>query len=188
MRLSTLTYLAGLIAVSVYGAEPNVITLGDNEKAGEVLVLSQSNVVKLTADQKSIQGLLKLSNESKSPVVYYDDAAGGGLGFIGSNTVAYATNRTIQAVLSMPEKDATAILDDAKPMPYSKFMEKYGKNPPIPYPAVPIQVAPSILSLLLKDKPSNVILCKSAGQLFAIEVIGMAADKTSVQIKVHQTK
>ena len=55
MRLSTLTYLAGLIAVSVYGAEPNVITLGDNEKAGEVLVLSQSNVVKLTADQKSIQ-------------------------------------------------------------------------------------------------------------------------------------
>jgi len=182
------TCLAGFIVVSVYGAEPSVITLGDNEKAGEVLVLSQSNVVKLTAAQKSMQGLLKLAEESKSPVVYYDDAGGGGLGFIGPTKTAFATNRTIQAVLAMPEKEAAAILDDAYPIPYSEFIEKYGKNPPIPYPTVPIQVAPSMLSLLLKDKPSNVILCRSAGQLFAIEVVGMATDKTSVQIKVHQKK
>ena len=188
MRPLLLCWLAGFIAVSAIGAEPSVITLGDNEKAGEVIVLSEARLVKLTADQKSVQGLMKLAEENKSPVTYFDDATGGTLGFVGPTRIAFVTNVTILAALAMSEKQVDAILDAASPMPYAEFMEKYGKNPPIPYPIVPLQVAPSMLAILLKDKPSNFILCKASGRLFVVEVVGQAADKASVQVKVHQKK
>jgi hypothetical protein len=188
MKLLMSLGLSGFITMSAIGAELNVITLGDNEKAGEVLVLSGAKLVKLTAEQKSMQGLMKLAEESKSPVVYFDDATGGTLGFIGPAKVAFVTNMTVEAVTAMSEKQADAILEATKPMPYAEFMQKYGKNPPIPYPTVPLQVAPSMLALLLKDKPSNLVLCKTSEKLYVIEVVSVAADKVSVQIKVHQKK
>ena len=179
-------WLAGFIAVSAIGAEPNPITLGDNEKAGEVLVLSWAKIVKLTTEQKSMPGLIKLAEENKSPVAYYDDATGGTLGFVGPARIAFVTNLTVQAVLALPEEQSEAILAAAKPMPDTEFMQKYGKNPPIPYPTVPLQFAPFLHALLLKDKPSNIIMCNAMGRTFLIEVVGVAADKASVQIKVHQ--
>jgi hypothetical protein len=186
--MSITLYLAGFVAISAFGSESNVITLGDNEKAGEVLVLSESQLVKLTADQKSVPGLVKLAEESDSPIVYFDDAgnSGGALGFIGSNKIAFVTNLTIQAVMALSNEEATAIIENAKPISYSEFMQIYNKNPPIPYPTVPIEITPSMRSLLLKDKPSNVVLCKSADKFFAVEFVGQSTDTVSVQLIVHQ--
>ena len=186
MKLLMSFWLAGLIAVSAIGAEPDVITLGDNEKASEVLILSEAQVVKLTTEQKSMPGLTKLAEEKKSPLMYYDDATGGTLGFLGSTRVAFVTNLTVKAILALSEEKAKGILDAAKPMPYAEFMQKYGKNPPIPYPTVPLQITPSLVAVLLKDKPSNIVICKSSGRISVIEVVGVTADKAAVQIKVHQ--
>jgi len=184
MKLLMLLLLCGFVALSACGAEPNVITLGDNDKAAEMLVLSASQPVKLTTDQRSPQGLSNLVKEARAPIAYYDDAFDGALGFIGSNQVAFVTKHSLQDVLVMPTKELDAILSTAKPMAYETFRKNYQP----PYPTVPMQAAPSVVVLLLKNRTSNVIVCKAPGQVFVVEIVAMADDKTWVKLKVHRKK
>jgi hypothetical protein len=138
-RLLVILLGLGLSLTRLY-AEDKVVNLGENEKIGEVLVLSEAKIIKLMPEQKSIQGLCKLGAQESSPIVWYDEAGGrSAIGFVGSNHVAFATNHTLQSAQVLSDAQLDAIFNSSKPIAYSDFQMKYDKNADAAQSSVPVR-------------------------------------------------
>jgi len=164
---------------------PDVLTLGDNEKAEEILVLNEAKVSKLTKEQKSFQGLTKLSEAKRSPIVYFDDVSDGIVGFVGASQIAFASKKSWINIEHTTDASFEELFEQNKPMAYSDFLRQYQKKPTPPWPKVPVQITATSTCVFLSKRPSDYIAVKLQRGISVLEIVAVAKDKSNVKLKIH---
>ena len=162
-------------------------------------------------------GAVLISERERAPFMsYFKNTWGGGIELDGAEQLVLATNLTVQAILDLSEANITALLastntastktdinakDTRDPIatPGRQTADRVralfgpGKDAPTvqqtePQFGVPMQGYRRSFGLLLKNRPSNVLVCKAYQRVFVIEIVSVDEKGNSLTIRRHERK
>lgn len=165
-------------------AELQEISFGRYSDTGEMFDLAKQSPVTMSADKRSVIGLLIVGGQPDTMMLCYEKMEGGILGLVGTAEIAYAEGSSLAELKKVPAAKWKEILANTKVMPQGEWKKLREDKPDAKAPRNAVQLAPNVQAVPLVDRPGDFLICKAKDKLYLLEIVAHEKEKTA-KLKIY---